>query len=475
MSTKIKSLSAFNFAGYSNIMINLDQNINYLIGPNGAGKTIAGLDIVWFVMQGIAEKSSDGKIPLLGDRFRFIGSEGATALAELVLHDSRLKCDIRVIRKLTKTGTELSFSAPLGMELDQQWLNDLFNIFLISPKRFVDLSSREQSIALGINTKEFDDKIAELKAKLTLINRDLSKYDNLDEVELVSRPDLDALQAEKLRIKERISAEIIRLQDRNKSLRRVWESSKKAIDKSADEHNKKVNAELKVIRECIDANFILMSHGCVSGEVEKFIKDLREKNEDLIMEDQIADLYPPEPEYVSEIPDDKDLVDIDQRILEAAGQNERALLYEQYIEKLRIKGDLELQLKQNKADQAELYAKRLEYIKSFKFPFSSLSVDDDGGLLLNDKPLKPAYFSSGELLRIVPSLIASKQPDFKYVFIQEANLIDEKNLAAIEKELTEQGFQLVFELVGKTPVVDRSCIMLKDRKVISAEFNQIAI
>jgi energy-coupling factor transporter ATP-binding protein EcfA2 len=86
-------------------MVNLDENVTYLIGRNGSGKTKLGLDLIWFVLQGIAEKSSEGKIPLLGERFRFIGKDGATAMGELVLHDDAINADIRVIRKLGKNFT----------------------------------------------------------------------------------------------------------------------------------------------------------------------------------------------------------------------------------------------------------------------------------------------------------------------------------------------------------------------------------
>jgi hypothetical protein len=43
-----------------------------------------------------------------------------------VSFDDKTGVDIKVLRKLTKSGSELSFEAPEGMTLDQQWLTDLF-------------------------------------------------------------------------------------------------------------------------------------------------------------------------------------------------------------------------------------------------------------------------------------------------------------------------------------------------------------
>lgn len=482
MSTYVKSIHGFNFAGYSSVMVNLNENTNYLIGPNGAGKTILGLDILWFVMQGIAEVGRDGKIPLIGDRFRFIGKAGATALGEIVLHDDVRNQDIRVIRKLTKDTTELSFSGPVGMELDQKWLNELFNLFLIAPKKFIELSSREQSLALGIDTKVWDAEIARLKEKYTEINKEYLKLNKLPEVEKADRPPLDLLQAEKRTVKETLSNLQQQNKQHNDGLRNAWDGQKRAIDQAVISFNSaQTELNLKYNR-CYDAVQILRGEGkemgffltkadqeetvadCWNDLLQNFLDEIKAK-----MEPPMTAEYPPEPEYIEEIPDDKDLVAIDQKIVDAAGQNERALLYEQYLEHMKRKGELELQLQQNKNDQATQYGKMVEYIKAFKFPFSELSVDEEGGLLLRGKPLKPAYFSSGELISIIPTLFASRNPEFKYVFIQEANLMDQDHLAEIERSLVADGFQIVFEIVGMNKIPEKNCILLRNRNVVHDE------
>lgn len=62
----IKNIWALNFEKYMSVSVDLDRNVTYIIGKNGSGKSGVGIDIVWFVLQGIAEKSSNGTIPLVG-------------------------------------------------------------------------------------------------------------------------------------------------------------------------------------------------------------------------------------------------------------------------------------------------------------------------------------------------------------------------------------------------------------------------
>ena len=167
---KINSLKLDNFAKYGQVEVSFDENITYLTGINGSGKSTIGLTGIWFMFQGIAEKASGGNTPVIGERFRFIGPSSPTAKGEMVLFDEKKNAEIKVIRKLTKSGTELKFEAPEGYNLDQQFLNDLFNVFLIAPKKFIDLSSKQQALALGIDTSSYDIELSKLKQNSTLLN-----------------------------------------------------------------------------------------------------------------------------------------------------------------------------------------------------------------------------------------------------------------------------------------------------------------
>ena len=180
---RVKSIMLDNFAKFDHVKVDLDPNLTFLIGPNGAGKSTIGISALWFIMKGIAQKG-DG---LQGERFRFIGEEKASGTGTLVLHDEKLGADIAVKRTLTKSGHKVEFIAPPDMMLDQDWLNELFNVYLIAPQAFIDLSSKEQAIALGIDTKEYDNLLKAAKEDYTVINRQIRALGEIVEVPEVKR------------------------------------------------------------------------------------------------------------------------------------------------------------------------------------------------------------------------------------------------------------------------------------------------
>jgi hypothetical protein len=478
---KIKEISLNNFAEYSKVTVSLDPNVNFLVGKNGSGKSTLGLTGVQAIFQGIAEKAMNGTNPVIGERFRFIGPAGASSKNYIILTDDKNNnAEIKISRKITKSGSELLIEAPESYgTLDQAWLNSLFNIFLISPKRFLELSAKDQAKALGIDTKKHDDPIAALKKQFTEINAVYRSYGEIAEVEKVEKVDVAALQAQKDAVRLKLNETYLENKKANEATKKAWEAECDLVDAECSVFNNKQIALENTIEQATVLYSKLEGLGYGGYEVSEWIKSLGKPEEtksseklyplkpvDLsIMED---DYKPEEGElhYIKELPDDSELKAIDQQIIDANKINQDALLYEQYLEKKTKKGVYETALKANKDKQAAKEAERLEYIKSFKFPFSNLAVGEDGELLLNGKPIKAEYFSTGELLKIIPVLIATTQPELKYVFLQDFNLMDDDKQKEIEEYLTGKGFQLVVEMVGKTKVADKNCILLRDNCIV---------
>lgn len=459
---KVKSIELNNFANYNKVSVSFDDNVTYLVGKNGSGKSTIGITAIWFLFQGIAEKSSGGNNPLIGERFRFIGPNGKTATGEMILHDEKTGRDIKVIRKLTKTGTELSFDADSDVALDQQWLTDLFNIFLIAPKKFTELSSKEQARALGIDTKTFDDEIARLKTQYTGINAVYRSYGELAEVVKVERVDITELQAQKKDVADNLNAKYLENKKANDVLRQAYEKICKETENECAAFNNKQIALTNTIEQANKLYSQLEGLGYGGYEVTEWIKSLGKPEESKRFEDH----YPEQPEYIQELPDRAELDTIDAQIVAAGETNNNALLYEQYLQKKEQKEAKAAELQANKDKQAATEADRLEYIKAFKFPFSNLTIGEEGELLLNGKPIKGEYFSTGELLKIIPVLISTTQPELKYVFLQDFNLMDDEKQKEIEEFLTGKGFQLVVEVVGKSKIADKNCILLRDNVVV---------
>lgn len=485
---KIKNITLSNFSKYDQVDVSFDDSVTYLVGKNGSGKSTLGITAIWFMFQGIAEKASGGNSPLIGERFRFIGPKAATAKGEMTLYDEKTMAEIRVMRKLTKTGTDLSFEGPEGLELGQKWLTDLFNVFLIAPKMFCELSPKDQAKALGIDTKSFDDTIATLKKKYTEINAVYNSYGELLEVEKVEKEDMEVLAAEKKAIAIKLNNLYLENKEANKATKAAWEAEKKKIDLRVTEDNKAVETDEKtrstVQQAMLDIAKIVNSIPGLEDLVNyTALSDLIANWEPLPQKVKAEDLYPAEPTnladmaedyqphefekvYIREMPAPAEMTAIDLRIAEAGKVNEKALLYTQYLEKKIEKDKRKVELSDNKLAQTSAEESRIRYIKAFKFPFSNLTVGEDGELLLQGKPIKEPYFSTGEILKVVPILLSTSNPDLKYVFLQDFNLMDEDKQSEIETYLTDKGFQLVVEIVGKKKIEDKNCILLRDNIVV---------
>lgn len=427
---KIKSIKLENFAKYSHIEVSFDKNITYLIGNNGAGKTTLGLNAIWFILQGIAEKSSKGNNPLVAERFRFIGENGASAKGEMVLFDEVRKVKIKVIRKMTKDGTSVTFEAPSDMTLNQEWLNDLFNVFLISPRSFLALDSKKQAEVLGIDTSKFDTKLENLKSEHTYINRELKSIGAVEEVLPVDKIDIESLIEAKNNIISFNTKQIALEQDiaRNKEKLKLREQEFNGLIKQKEEIEQKIDK----LKNNIEAG-------------QKYIASISQ------------------PERL------RSMEQIDNKIKEATQNNDKNIAYQNYLQQKQKHTQKLTELNNNKEKQSEIAKNRIDYIRSKKLPFDNLEINEKGELLLSGKPIKEQYFATGELLKIVPVLISSLNPELKYVFIQQFNLLDEKQQKIVEEYLVGKGFQLVAEIVGEKEVENKHCIVLKDMHLLTKE------
>ena len=111
---------------------------------------------------------------------------------------------------------------------------------------------------------------------------------------------------------------------------------------------------------------------------------------------------------------------------------------------------------------------RIEYLKSCNLPFANITIDDVGGMLINNRPFSEIYFSKGEILRMGIKLAAAANPKLKYVFIPDSQSIDEKNREKLFEELTEAGFQIVAEYVDTEKRKDYRSILLKESKIVES-------
>lgn len=442
----IKELKLEHYGKFKEVKVNFDPRITYLIGPNGSSKSTLGLYGIWFVLQGIAEKAQKGQSPIIGERFRFIHNDYTAAKGSLVLFDKVSNDEITITRKITKDGNTVKIESKNGRALDQNWLNELFNVFMLSPKRFYTLTPEEQTKALGIDLTEFQNKMKELKTKYTEINAnvrmmaDIQVSSEEDFKPIPERVNIEAIKQKTLNLHKENEAIVLH----NQGIDKYYENRKKAGEG---------------IKDC---------DGAIT-EYERQIKELESKIADVQLRRKQFEL---EYEKYSSDPEPKKELISGQSIQE---ELEEALKTNQEIEKIEIwnkqaKTKLQLlsDLTNNKLRQEMEIVNKNDYLASIDLKVKDLEINENGQLTFRNRFIQEPFFSTGELIKICISLIArtqARKPEedaLRYVFIQDWELLDEENQKSIQLLLAKYKFQVVIEHVGHDAIENQFCILLSE-------------
>ena len=471
---KLSSVSATNFKGFDQIEVSFDPTLTFLVGGNGSGKSSAGLDAIWACMQGVGLKApSKDMTPVLAERYQVIGPNGKSAKASITLHDTVNNYDIVVTRKITDSGTELHFDGPDSVTLDQRFLNEIFSIYLISPRKFLELNPKSQSVALGIDLSDIDRQIKATKEDYTIVNRQIREIGVLTPVPNVSSVDVTALVAEKA-----VRTAHNKLQQDRAA---AQDNSVKSIQ-SAETELTSLNESLRELTLVKDA----ISGACKGFKSERGTSYIKSVWPMLLGE--ISTLNERIPLAVSalntckeaafELSDPLPAMDvevIDRQIASASDINVNAAAYGEYVKSLGKLERLNTELMNNKEKQESLNFKRTEKIRSFNLPFEELTIDEEGQLMLKGRFIQTGQFSTGELIKTIPMLIIASMKSqgmeikFPYVYLQDFNLLDEDNQKDVIDYLTGQGMQLCIEMVSKEVGNEPNHIYLRSNKIVKEE------
>lgn len=460
-----------NFANVNQIEINLSDSVTYLIGENGSGKTTVGLNAVWFILEGLAKT---GKKVLHGDRFRFIGKQGKSAIGKLVLYDEVENIDIAIQRKLTKNKTELKIVASDKRQLPANFIDDIFNIFSINPVGFAKLAPRDQAEALGVNTSKNDRMKKVAYDERHEIGYDVKRLkgamEEIGEVEAVEKIDIQEL----LKAKDKIEVANTKAVEEARAERD--KAVQEAIEYNAEQD--KIEVELKqVFDDCADYIKKMEEIRIEMAEFQNKIKilnkerlDINEKHTHL---SKIRSEMPVPDDKKStdipvQLPKTESLTTLNNRIQAAETINQQATLFQRFLDTEKRYEDALVLYDNKTGEMKKIEDNRIEYLKSCNLPFANITIDDTGGVLINNRPFSETYFSKGEILRMGIKLAASVNPKLKYVFIPDSQSIDEKNREKLFDELTEAGFQIVAEYVDTERQKDHGSILLKESEVVES-------
>jgi len=453
---KIKNIMLKNFATVNEIQIDLTDDITYLVGENGSGKTTCGLNAIWFVLEGIAKA---GKKVLHADRFRFIGKYGKSAIGQITLYDEKEGIEIYLQRKMTKGATTFKICASDGRDLGENFVDKIFNIFSINPEGFAMLSSKDQATALGVNTADIDARKKVVYNQRRELGYDVRQargaLEESGEAVEVEHIDIQALLDEKANIDKD-----------NARLLGLAQEKREKLYQEAISHNK-VRDGLQYERRIHESNIIILK-----DKIESLNNEIKLATDELgDTESKLTSFPPVEDQRDTNIPlpevKYRDATVLIEAVSAAQEQNKQASLWDE-CKKLEKKYT-DAVARHDKKDQEyqDLEKERIEYLRSCNLPFDNITINDSGELEIDGRPFNKTYFSKGEILRASIKMAAATNPELKYIFVPDAQSIDEKNRNALFAELTDAGFQVVAEMVGTKKKDGDNFILLRESRVVN--------
>jgi len=403
---KLQNLAISNFKNVTNLEIEFNGNSVNLIGINGAGKSTV-IDAIITLLKGKTALPKERRWQMVSE------NQDKCVIKGTLKDDDR---EITITRKINKKeNVYLEIVSSDGEKLAQGFLDKIFNEFCLNPVEFSKLSGKEQALKLGIDTTEFDTEYKKVFDERTLVNRDLKKaksvYDSMKEIEKVEKVSISEL------IKER--------------------------DLIYTFNNKQEEIASNLQKESDNILFL-----------KKRINDLKkELNEH-------EEYY----ETMTEPQNSKDDVEITNKISNAENTNELANAWNKKIDASNSVKQIETVYNKVEKELQDIKDNKNEFIQKADLPFNNMTIDENGGLLIRDKSFNENFFSHGEIINISCKLLQHFNPELKLVFIKDASLLDDDKMASI-KELEKDGFQFIFEIVGKEKI-DNNSILIKESEIV---------
>lgn len=454
---KLTGTKLRNFAKFGVIEVEYPEGVSYLCGANGAGKSSLTMVGLQACLKGIYENNLGNNI--IGSRFSFIGPNGRSADLGYTFLDQRDNRKFTITNHITSTSNNIKVEAEDGENVPKEWMEDFLSISLMSESHFCSLTGKEQAIALGVNTDKFDEILKELKNELTILNRELKSLGPIEPIEECTPVDIDALKKKKNEIANQLNQWYLENISYNKKLRDQYDSERALYEQTArDMQVINLSRENKIDR-CKDALTILFTHGYKGNEVAEFIGSLP-------LPETIPVFESPEPKYIDELPPDDSIRAVEVEIENAYADLAKVERYKEYRKKLSMKETTEREIETNQTKQEQVKLDRIAYINSFNFSFSGLSTNEKGELELNGRPIKKPYFSTGERIKIVAKLMASRHPLFKTVFLDSACELDPDNLEAITTFFEDEGFKVIVSIPNEQRLDGKHCIVLRQCQIL---------
>jgi len=395
MVEQIRKISVQNFKGLRDIEITIHpgQSMVEIAGENGQGKSSV-LDAIETGFRGA--KSAPEKALRIGS------DEG-----HIIIETE----SFRLTRKIDENGIKslkverLDTNAPVGKP--QSFLDEFYGEFSLDPIRFKNLSKKNQAETLvSLMNNESRDALLSIDIDLKnteeerlALSRDLKRVGIPPRVEKAEPVDLSELLKQ-----QQEAIEFNAVQDRRE---RILNTAKQNI----------VNIEDKI---------------------EDLKKKLRELMTTLEAEKSAREQYPTHETKI-------DISEISTKISGTSERNAQAVKYQNYLNRIAEREEIERKHKKAEAKIRELREDRIALFESAKLPINGAMVTEDG-IFVRGKPFGDLCTKEQILGSAVIAMALS--PKLRVLLIREGSLLDKTSWEALENLVNTRGYQIWSETVG---------------------------
>lgn len=431
--SKIKTITVSNLKAISQQTANFDGCTAIVTGRNNAGKTsflrglfdrVRGNKAEQPLKQGETEGFAEAELTT-GEKLRWEFNDKGKGFKE----------------KLTYI-TEKDIKTSLSVELRNRFLPETFDVdtFLASqPKK-----QRETlQLLAGLDFTDIDSRYSEAYKERTAANTLASEAKTVFEnmvmpvkVEAILQPELDKLHQEKQSIRTKLN--------------NLYTENKSANDAVRLDHDKEVKKQeglKRAIESTSSALGTLNLYGYTGKEVQLFIAEIQKlvKPEIPLIDLSVTPNHiKKDGEFIliKELPDDKEIVDIDAKIQEANDTNTKAAEYTKW---------LDLQTKKDTAATAAIEAnnkvvliekERINLIKTANMPEGFTFTDE--GIAYNGLAFTREQLSSSGIYIAALKLASMNIGEIRTLHF-DASFLDKNSLVEIEQWATSQDLQLLIE------------------------------
>lgn len=352
---------------------------------------------------------------------------------------------IRTINKADNLGLKILKNGVPIKNPTETFIREFADKKCINPQPFIEKDSQAiyQFLCdyMNVDTTKIDVEIADLEDDRVLKHHEIGVIGKPVQVEKEDFVDIVILKNEKEEIRAKLNEQYQQNKIYNEKLRTQHQIEQNKSDSEICGFNEQQDECAKRKDEVVTSLRELQGWGYSGGEVKEWIETLPVAQEKKVF------LKLSEPEYIEDLPDNSELLEIEKKVEDAAEINNKAMQYQKYFEDTK-----KLDKKQQEYDMfsEQIESKRQErkamYIRDL--PVEGLILDESAAYY---KGFHCDNWSGAEKLDIAIDLLIAKDPKLRLVYIDNAEKLDSKMQKMLNSKTMEHDILAIITTVADIP------------------------